>query len=324
MRTVKLVTASAIAAALGVLAVPAAQAAQQAFPTKPIRLVIGSAPGSGPDIISRALAERLYGAWGERIVVDSRPGVAGILSAELVLRAAADGYTWMMLTSQLHVATSVYPNVKFDLDKDFDSISLIGTVPFALVVNPGLPAKSVRELIDLAKQRQLRYGSAGTGATEHLSGELFTHMTGTKMLHVPYKGVAQAIVDTMAGEVQLTYVVLPAVLGAIQTGRVRALGVTSPKRSALLPNVPSISEAVPGYQSFGWYSVVAPTGTPDAVLAKASAEIAKEVKAPQFGEQLKALGLDLVGSSRAGLDEFRQSERKRINDIIKTAGVSIK
>lgn len=324
MRTLKLLTAIAIPAALAVLAVPAAHAAQQAFPTKPIRLVIGSAPGSGPDIISRALAERLYGAWGERIVVDSRPGVAGILSAELVLRAAADGYTWMMLTSQLHVATSVYPNVKFDLDKDFASISLIGTVPFALVVNPGLPAKSVRELIDLAKQRQLRYGSAGTGATEHLSGELFTHMTGTKMLHVPYKGVAQAIVDTMAGEVQLTYVVLPAVLGAIQTGRVRALGVTSPKRSALLPNVPSISEAVPGYKSFGWYSVVAPTGTPDAVLAKASAEVVKAVKEPQFGEQLKALGLDLVAGTRAELDAFRHAERTRINEIVKISGVSIK
>jgi tripartite-type tricarboxylate transporter receptor subunit TctC len=309
-----------------VSAVSVVHAAQPVFPEKPIRLVIGSAPGSGPDIISRALADRLYGAWGQRIVVDSRPGVAGILSAELVLRSAADGYTWMMLTSQLMVATSVYPNVKFDLDKDFVSISLIGTVPFVLVVNADLPAKSIRELIDLAKKSSppLRYGSAGTGASEHLSGVLFTKMTGTEMLHVPYKGVAEALAATFSKEVQLTYGVVPAVLGAIQSGRVRALGVTSLKRNALLPDVPSISETVPGYQTLGWYSIVAPKGTPDAILAKASAEVMKAVKDPQFAEQLKNLGLDIVGSSRSELDAFRRDQRKRITDVVKASGVNVK
>jgi len=321
MRTVKLLTAIAIPA---VLAVPAAHAAQPAYPEKPIRLVIGSAPGSGPDIIARVLAERLYGAWGQRVVVDSRPGVAGILSADLVLRSAPDGYTWMMLTSQLMVATAVYPNVKFNLDKDFASISLIGTVPFALVVNSELPAKSIRELIELAKTTPLRYGSAGTGATEHLSGVLFTRLTGTDMLHVPYKGVAEALAATMGKEVHLTYVVLPAVLASIQAGRVRALGVTSLKRTSLLPDVPTISETVTGYQTHGWYSVVAPTGTPEAVLTKASAEVAKAVKEPQFGEQLKALGLDLVGSTRAELDAFRRAQRKQITEIVKVSGVNVK
>ena len=303
---------------------PVAQAAQTAYPEKPIRLVIGSAPGSGPDIISRALADRLYGAWGQRVVVDARPGVAGILSADLVLRTAPDGYTWMMLTSQLLVATSVYPNVKFNLDKDFVSISLIGSLPFVLVANPEIPAKSVRELIDYAKKVPLQYGSAGTGASEHLSGDLFTRMTGTSMLHVPYKGVAEALSATMGKEVHLTYGVVPAVMGAIQSGRVRALGVTGPKRNALLPDVPSISEAVPGYQTLGWYSVVAPVGTPEAVLAKASAEIAKAVKEPQFGEQLKGLGLDLVGSTRAELDAFRREQTRQIADIVKAAGVTAK
>src|ERR1019366_7530521 len=242
MRTQKLLSAIAIPV---VLAVPAAHAAQPAYPEKPIRLVIGSAPGSGADIISRALADRLYGAWGQRVVVDSRPGVAGILSAELVLRAAPDGYTWMMLTSQLMVATAVYPNVKFNLDKDFASISLIGTVPFALVVNPELPAKSIRELIELAKTTPLRYGSAGTGATEHLSGVLFTRLTGTDMLHVPYKGVAEALSDTIAKEVHLTFAVVPSVLAMVQAGRVRAFGVSGPKRAPLFPDLPSISEVVP-------------------------------------------------------------------------------
>jgi tripartite-type tricarboxylate transporter receptor subunit TctC len=314
-----------LAAALAMLmGMPAVHAAQTTFPDKPIRLVIGSAPGSGPDIISRTLADRLYGAWGQRVVVDSRPGVAGILSADLVLRAVPDGYTWMMLTSQLLVATAVYPNVKFNLAKDFVSISLLGTVPFVLVINNDMPAKSVRELIELAKKSSLSYGSAGTGASEHLSGDLFTRMTGTNMLHVPYKGVAEALSATMGKEVQLTYGVVPAVMGAVQSGRVRALGVTGPKRNALLPDVPSISEVVPGYQTLGWYSVVAPLGTPEAVLAKASAEIAKSVKDPQFGEQLKGLGLDLVGSTRAELDAFRREQTKQIADIVKAAGVTAK
>ena len=321
MHIVKLLTA--IAAAM-LLAIAAGHAAQSAFPEKPIRLVLGSAPGSGPDIVARALADRLYGAWGQRIVVDARPGVAGILSADLVLRTAPDGYTWMILTSQLLVATSVYPNVKFNLEKDFASVSLIGTVPFVLVVNPEIPAKSLRELIEYAKKSSLQYGSAGTGASEHLSGVLFTRLTGTEMLHVPYKGVAEALSATMGKEVHLTYGVVPAVLGAVQSGRVRALGVTGPKRNALLPDVPSISEAVPGYQTLGWYSVVAPIGTPEAVLAKASAEIAKAVKEPQFGEQLKGLGLDLVGSSRAELDAFRREQTKQIGDIVKAAGVTVK
>ncbi|OGA37438.1 MAG: hypothetical protein A3G24_05255 [Betaproteobacteria bacterium RIFCSPLOWO2_12_FULL_62_13] len=232
----------------------------------------------------------------------------------------------MMLTSQLFVATSVYPNLKFNLDKDFASISLIGTVPLVLVVNTEVPAKSIGELIAIAKKTPgaLRYGSAGAGATEHLSGFLFTRLTGTDMLHVPYKGVAQAIADTVAKEVHLTYAVLPAALPMIQSGRVRALGVTSPKRAALLPDVPSIGEAIPGYQMFGWYSLVAPKGTPEEILAKVSTEVVKAVKEPEFGERLKALGIDIVGGSRSVLDSFRREERKRISELVKASGVDVK
>jgi tripartite-type tricarboxylate transporter receptor subunit TctC len=322
MRVHKLIS---IAAALA-FATPAANAAQSAYPERPIRLVIGSAAGSGPDIISRVLSERLYKSWNQRVVVDARPGVAGILSADLVLRSAADGYTWMMLTSQLMVATSVYPDVKFDLDKEFVSISLIGTVPFVLLVNPEVPAKSIRELIDLAKKQPgaLRYGSAGAGASEHLSGFLFTRLTGTNMLHVPYKGIAQAIADTLAKEVHLTFPVLPAALPQIQSGRLRALGVTTPKRAALLPDVPAIGEVVPGYQMMGWYSIVARRGTPEPILAKVSAEVVKAVKEPEFGEQLKGLGLDIVGNSRTEFDAFRRDQRRRITEIVKESGVDLK
>jgi len=308
------------------LVAPAAQAAQAVYPNKPIRLIIGSAPGSGPDIIARLVADHLYGAWGQRVVVDSRPGVAGIISAELSLRAERDGYTWMMLTSQLFVATSVYPDLKFNLDKDFASVSLIGTVPFVQMVNPQVPAKSIPELIALAKKSpgKLRYGSAGAGASEHLSGVMFNRLTGTDMLHVPYKGIPQAIADTLSNEVQLTYAVYPAARPHVDSGRLRALGVTTPKRSPALPNVPAIAEAVPGYSMFGWYSIVAPVGTPAAVLDKVGAEVVKAAREPAFGEKLKALGIDIVGGGRKELDSFRTNERKRITELVKASGVEIK
>ncbi len=316
--------AALVPAALAVGTAQAAQTAATKFPEKPIRLVLGSAAGSGPDIISRAVADRLYGAWHQRIVVDPRPGVAGVLSADLVLRSAADGYTWMMLTSQLLVASNVYPNIKFSLAKDFSSISLIGTTSFTLAVHPDLPAKSVPELIELAKRQQLRYGSAGTGASEHLSGVLLTTLTKTDMLHVPYKGVAEAIAATLGKEVHFTYGVVPAVVPHVQSGRLRALGVTGVKRNFMLPDVPSIGEFIPGYQMLAWYSLVAPTGTPTAILEKASAEVQKAVKDPQFGEQLKTLGLEIVGSTRAELDAFRADQSQRISAIVKTAGVTAK
>lgn len=312
--------------ALTMWAVTGAHAAQPVFPEKPIRLIIGSAPGSGPDIGSRLVGDYLYGVWGQRVVVDARPGVAGIISAELTLNANPDGYTWMMLTSQLFVATSVYPNLKFNLDKDFVSIALIGTVPFVQMVNPQVQAKSIAELIALAKSQpgKLRYGSAGAGASEHLCGVMFTRMTGTDMLHVPYKGIPQAILDTLAGEVQLTYAVYPAARPHIDSGRLRAIGVTTPKRSPSLPNVPAISEAVPGYAMFGWYSLVAPKGTPNAILAKASAEVVKAVQQPAFGEKLKVLGIETLPGGRKELDAFRSNERKRITELVKAGGVEIK
>jgi tripartite-type tricarboxylate transporter receptor subunit TctC len=300
--------------------------AQAAYPDKPIRWVIGSAPGSGPDIISRLVADRLYAAMGQRVVIDSRPGVAGLLSADIVQRSAADGYTWMMLTSQLLIATRVYSNHKIDLERDFASVSLIGSVPFVLLMNPQVPAKSVAELIDLAKKSQptLRYGSAGAGATEHLCGVLFNRMANTTMLHVPYKGIGQAISDTVAREVHLTFPVLPAALPMVQAGRVRALGVTTRKRAALLPDVPTIAESLPGYELYGWYSLVVPSGTPQDIVARVSAEVVKIVKDPAFGEQLKGQGIEIVGSSRAELDAFRADQTRRTVDLIKASGVDAK
>lgn len=322
MRPVRLLAGAAIAA---FLATSAAYAAQPAFPTKPIRLIIGSAPGSGPDIMARLIADHLYGVWGQRVVVDARPGVAGVISAELALRANPDGYTWMMLTSQLFIATSVYPNLKFNLDKDFDSVSLVGLVPWVQTVNPAAPAKSVAELIALAKKSpgKLRYGSGGPGSGEHFATVMFTHTAGIDMLHVPYKGVAGALLDAIANEIQMQFAVYPAAYPHVTSGRLRALSVSTAKRAPGLPNVPTLGETLPGFVNFGWYSIVAPKGTPTAVLNMASAEIVKAARQPAFGERLKVLGIEIIGGGRKELDDFRTAERKRLTEIVKATGISI-
>ncbi len=300
-------------------------AAHAAYPDKPIRLVVSSAVGSGPDIISRLIADRLYNAWGQRVVVDPRPGVAGLLSADLVTRSAADGYTWMMMTSQLFIATSVYTNHKINLARDFASVSLIGTVPYVLSVNPSV-AKTVAELIEIGKKSPgtLRYGSAGAGGAEHLTGFLLGHMTGANFLHIPYKGIPQALADTVAREVHFTHAVLPVAMPFVQSGRLRALAVTMRKRAPLLPDVPTVAETVPGFETFGWYGLVAPTGTPQDILAKVSAEVMKAVKDPAFGEQLKSLGIEIVGSSRTEMDAFRADQTKRLTEMVKVSGVEAK
>ena len=322
MRTASLLATVAITA---LMAASAAYAAQPAFPDKPIRLIIGSAPGSGPDIMARLIAEHLYGAWGQRVVVDTRPGVAGILSAEQALRANPDGYTWLMLTSQLFIATSVYPNLTFNLDKDFDSVSLVGLVPWVVTISPPLPVSSVSELIALAKKSpgRLRYGSGGPGSGEHFATVMFTHTAGIDMLHVPYKGVAGALIDTIANEIQMQFAVYPAAWPHVSSGRLRAIAVSTAKRAPGLPNVPTIADTMPGFVNFGWYSIIAPKGTPAAVLNKASAEIVKAAREPAFGERLKTLRIEIIAGGRKELDDYRTIERKRLTELVKATGISI-
>ena len=315
----KLAIAAWLALATPVLAAQPAPA----YPDRPIRLIIGSAAGSGPDIVARVLSERLYKSWQQRIVVDARPGLAGAISAEIAARAAPDGYTLLMMTSQLFIATKVYKGLKFDLERDFASVALIGTVPYVLVVTLAMPVKSVADLIELAKKTQLRHGSAGPGGGEHLCMVYFLHSAGVQMLHVPYKGITQALADVAGQEIHTTFAVVPAALPLVQGGRVRAIGITSTTRSPLFPGVPPISDTIPGFENFGWYSIIAPKETPVAILNKVSAEIVKAVKEPEFGELLKVLGIGIVGGSRAELDAFRKSESKRMGDIVKQANLEI-
>jgi tripartite-type tricarboxylate transporter receptor subunit TctC len=322
MRTARLLAAFAIPA---LVAASAACAAQANFPDKPVRLIIGSASGSGPDIMARLIADHLYGVWGQRVVVDTRPGVAGILSAENALRSERDGYTWLMLTSQLFIATSVYPDLKFNLDKDFDSISLVGLVPWVVTLNPQVPAKSVSELIALAKKTpgKLRYGSGGPGSGEHMATVMFTHMAGIDMLHVPYKGVAPALIDAIANEIQMQFAVYPAALPHVSSGRLVAIAVSTEKRAPGLPNIPTIADTLPGFVNFGWYSIIAPKGIPAPILNKASAEITKAVREPAFGEKLKTLGIEIIAGGRKELDDFRAQERRRLTELVKATGITI-
>jgi tripartite-type tricarboxylate transporter receptor subunit TctC len=312
----------AACAATLVMTLPHAHAA---YPDKPIRLVVGSAAGSGPDIIARLMADRLHHAWGQRVVVDPRPGVAGLLSADIVTRSAPDGYTWMVMTSQLFIATQVYSNHKINLARDFASIIYIGSVPFVVSGNPAV-AKTLPELIEAARKSpgSIRYGSAGAGGAEHLSAFLLGHLTKTQMVHVPYKGIPQAIAETAAREVHFANAVLPVAMPHVQAGRVRALAVTGRKRAALLPEVPTVAETVPGYEMFGWYSLVAPSGVPVDILNKVNAEVAKILKEPAAIDQLKNIGIDIAGGSRADLDAFRADQARRNNELVRISGVEAK
>jgi tripartite-type tricarboxylate transporter receptor subunit TctC len=322
MRIEKLVGAAAVAA---MLASMGAHAASPQFPDKPIRLIIGSAPGSGPDIIARLLSDHLAGVWGQQVIVDSRPGVAGIISAEHALRANPDGYTWMMLTSQLLIATSgVYPNLKFDLDKDFVSVANIGLVPYILLVNPKLPVGSVPELIAAAKKSpgRLRHGSAGTGGGEHFTMEMFKRAAGIDMLHVPYKGAGIATIDVLSGQVQMFCTGLTALSAHIKGGRLRALGLASLKRSAVMPELPTIAEqGLPGFEVNSWTGLVAPAKTPQAIVKRLYAEVVRIVESQDMKDFLASTGAE---PALMGPEEFRayiKADIARYAPVVKAAGI---
>lgn len=316
----------ALLAVPAILTAPTGQAAQNKFPEKPIRLIVGSAAGSGPDIIGRMMAERLYETWKQRVVVDARPGAAGAISADLALGAAADGYTWMMLTSQLFVASQVLADIKFDLARDFQSLSLIGTTPFVLLANNQLPAKSLKELIELAKKQpgKLRYGSAGTGASEHLSGVLLNHLTGTNMLHVPYKGVPAAMTDVMGGQVQAMLTDLLAAVPQVKAGKLAGLAVAADKRSPTLPDMPTFEEASgTKFVSRSWFGILVRSGTPPEIHKMLATEIAKALHRPDVKEKLATLGLDTYGTTPEEFAAFMKSESDRFADAIRFSGTKI-
>lgn len=297
-------------------------AAAQTYPARPIRIIALSSPGSGPDIVGRLIGGKLTEAWGQQVIVDPRPAATGIVGSEIASKAAPDGHTLVIITSQAVIVSVMYPKLPYSLIQDFTPVTLVATTPFILAVHPAVPATSIRELIALAKAKPgaLRYGSGGSGSPPHLSTEIFKSMTGTDMLHVPYKGITPAMVDAIAGQVQMLISVIPAVLPTIKSGRLRALGVTSAKRTALVPDIPAIAETVPGYEFIGWYSLFAPAKTPAPIIDRLNAEIGKALQTAEFRERFTALGAEPRTSTPQELAGYLRVQQEKMRKAVQDSG----
>ncbi|HZP79205.1 MAG TPA: tripartite tricarboxylate transporter substrate binding protein [Pseudolabrys sp.] len=301
-----------------------AQSPAANYPNRPVRVIVPWPPGGGTDIFARAIAQKLQESLGQPFPVENRPGVAGNLGATLVAKAAPDGYTIVIATITLATNPALYKTLEFDATKDLAGITLIAGVPHMLVVNPSLPVHNVKELIALARQKpgKLTYASAGVGSPFQIAAELFKQSAGVNILHVPYKGGGPAVADVIGDHVDMTFANLMAVLPQARAGQVRALGVTSAKRSPAAPDVPTIAEqGLPGYDFTSWFGALAPAGTPQPIIDKLNAEIVKALKTPEISKQLSSQGADLVASTPQAFDAYLKSETAKWSKVIKSAGI---
>jgi len=306
------------------LAVDHAFAQGTAYPAKPVRIVVPSSPGGGTDILARLLAQKLTENLGQQFVVENRPGAGQIIGIEAVARSAPDGYTLLMAASAIVINEVLYKKPPYDTLRDFAPITLGASLPNILVVHPALPAKSVRELIALAKARpgMLNYSSAGSGTSPHVSMELFRIMSGITLTHIPYKGTGPATVDLVAGQVQLSMPNVLTALPQIKGGKLRALGVTSAKRASGLPDIPAIAEAgVPGYEAIQWYGLLAPAGTSRDVVNKLQSETAKILVLQEVKERLAADGADAVGNRPQEFAAYIKAEIDKWSKVVKAGGI---
>jgi tripartite-type tricarboxylate transporter receptor subunit TctC len=305
------------------LSVAAATAiAQQGYPARAVRLVVPSAPGGSLDITARILAPQLSKYLGQQVVVENRAGT--FIGTEIVARSAADGHTLLISGGGLAIAPALYRKLPFDVLKDFAPIAQTVALSSVLITHPSLPAKSVKELIALAKTRpgQINFASSGVGSNPHLTMELFLAMAGIRMTHVPYKGSAQGIVDVLAGQMQTMSPAMPAAISYIQAGRLRALGVTNAKRSHAAPDIPTIAEAgVPGYEATQWYGVLTPSGTPRAIVERLHHETVRALKEPNVRDRLVADGSDPVGSTPEEFAAYLRSEIVKWAKVVKDVGI---
>ena len=318
----------AVGALLAFSALAAApMAGAQAYPAKPIRIVVPFPPGGATDILARAVAQKLTDAWGQAVVVDNRPGAGGNIGSEIVAKAAPDGYTLEMGTVGTHaINASLYAKMPYDHVKDFAPVILVAGVPNVLVVNPSLPVSSVQELIAYAKANpgKLNFASSGNGTSIHLAGELFKVMAGVQMTHIPYKGSAPALQDLIGGQVQLMFDNLPPSLPHIKAGKLRALAVTSATRSSALPDTPTIAESgLPGFEASSWFGVLAPAGTPPAIIAKLNAEIAAWLASPEAKEKMLALGANIGGGSPEDFARHIAAETAKWQKVVKASGAKV-
>lgn len=320
-----LAATAATLATLVLLGAPGVARAQ-AFPGKPIRMVVPYPPGGPTDVLLRIVAGPLGERLGQSIVIDNKPGASGMVGADMVAKAPADGYT-LLGNASIHVINpSLHAKTAYDAIKDFAPVSLVAEVPLVLVVNPAQPVTSVKDLIALAKAKPgaLAFASSGNAAAPHLAGEAFKIATGTDMLHVPYKGSGPALTDLMGGQVQLMFDSLPSSMPFIQGGKLRAVAVTTARRSSALPNQPTVAESgVPGFDMSTWYGVWAPAGTPRDVVARLGREIAAVVQLPAVRDRLLALGAEPVGNSPEEFAAFNRSEMAKWARIVKQSGAKV-
>ena len=294
----------------------------QEYPAKPIRILVPFAPGGATDVLARYVAQHLTQAWSQQVVVDNRPGANGIIAAEMTTKAAPDGYTLLFVAIGHAINSLIYKKLPYDTLQDFTPVSLAALYTQMLLVHPSLPASSVPELIALAKTKRLNYASGGIGSSQHLAGALFAYMAKIEMGHVPYKGGAPALVDLMAGNVDLLITNSTAV-GIIKSGKLRAVAVTSPKRSMYWPDVPTVSESgLPGYQAQAWYGLVAPHGLTPAVLQKLNEEVVRGIRSKELRESLASQGGEPVGNSPAEFGAFIKTEISRYAPVVKAAGIT--
>ena len=302
-------------------------AGAQNYPVKPIRVVITFTPGGALDQIVQLVGPKLTEAWGQQVLMDHRPGAGGVVGTESASKAAPDGYTLLLGSiGPSSVSPALNPRLSYDPVKDFSPISLAIAYPNVLVVNPSLPVSSVRELIALAKAKpgQLNFGSSGAGTSNHLAAELLNLMAGIKLVHVPYKGQVPALTDTISGQVQVAFVNVGPVLPFIKAGKLRALGVTSAKRSPVVPDQPTIAESgVPGYEIITWVGFWAPAGTPKDIIAKLNTEIVKALRNPEVQAAFLAQGVEATPSTPEQAEAFLKSEITKWAEVVKAANIKV-
>jgi tripartite-type tricarboxylate transporter receptor subunit TctC len=301
-----------------------ATAADAGYPNRPIRLIVPYAAGGNGDIVARIVADGLTARLGQQVVVDNRPGGASIIGTELTAKAPPDGYTIAVVASTVAVLPRLHDKLPYDTLKDLAPISLVGQTPQVLVVTSGLGVNTLKEFVALVKARPdtYNYGTTGVGGTANIAGAMLNLMAGIRMVHVPYKGTAQSLTDVIAGHLHIAIPSITASLPHIRAGKIRALGVTSTKRSSQLPDVPTIDEAgVPGYQAVIWNAALAPAGTPKPILARLSTEVAAAMKAPEAQKRYGALGAETIGSTPEELARFLRAEIEQYARVVKASGM---